>query len=130
MNEKKPKRAITLAGRGPAAGLHIGVLRYFKSAGIEFDVWAVANIGAWFAVVYNQADEGREVEQTYEFFRDDVFRSDESYQGFPTNTVSAPDWRGNANAIARFLLEPKNYQDLLLPDEIMQSFRRSMWLLS
>ncbi len=32
------KRAITLGGRGPAAGLHIGVLEALAAAGIKFDV--------------------------------------------------------------------------------------------
>ena len=46
MNGRKPKRAITLTGRGPAAGLHIGVLGFLKNAGIEFDVWSLSGIGA------------------------------------------------------------------------------------
>ena len=39
------KRAITLAGGGPAAGLHIGVLERLNEAHIKFDVWA-----GWFGV--------------------------------------------------------------------------------
>ena len=77
------KRAITLAGGGPAAGLHIGVLERLREAGIKFDnrddVWALSCIGAWVGLVYNQCDTGKEVEQTYEFFRDGVFRDDESH---------------------------------------------------
>ena len=72
------KRAITLAGGGPAAGLHIGVLDYLAKAGIKFDVWALSCIGAWVGLVYNQCDPGKEVEQTYNFFKDHVFRDDES----------------------------------------------------
>ena len=49
------KRAICLAGGGPAAGLHIGVLEGRKSCGITFDnqddVWALSCIGAWVGVV-------------------------------------------------------------------------------
>jgi len=43
---RKPKRAICLAGGGPAAGLHIGVLESLKKNGIDFDVWALSCIGA------------------------------------------------------------------------------------
>jgi predicted acylesterase/phospholipase RssA len=43
MTEQKPvRRAITLGGGGPAAGLHIGVLEALHAAGITFDVWALS----------------------------------------------------------------------------------------
>jgi predicted acylesterase/phospholipase RssA len=45
------KRAITLAGGGPAAGLHIGVLERLANAEIKFDVWALSCIGAWVGLV-------------------------------------------------------------------------------
>jgi predicted acylesterase/phospholipase RssA len=55
MADQKPvKRAITLGGGGPAAGLHIGVLEALATAGITFDVWALSCIGAWVGIVYNQ----------------------------------------------------------------------------
>ena len=85
------KRAITLAGGGPAAGLHIGALQRLHEAEIKFDVWALSCIGAWVGLVYNQCDPGKEVEQTYEFFRDGVFRDDRSYSRFPVNTVFGTD---------------------------------------
>lgn len=129
-NGKKLKRAITLAGRGPAAGLHIGVLECLKNAGIEFDVWALSCIGAWVGVVYNQAEKGKEVEQTYDFFCNGVFRDDVSYQSFPINYVSAPDWIGNTDALMSFLLEPERYRNLLLPKKIIQSFAHTMSLLA
>jgi predicted acylesterase/phospholipase RssA len=50
------KRAITLGGGGPAAGLHIGVLDALAEKGIEFDVWSLSCIGAWVGIVYNQFD--------------------------------------------------------------------------
>ena len=45
------KRAICLAGGGPAAGLHIGILKGLKEAGIPVfenntDIWALSCIGA------------------------------------------------------------------------------------
>ncbi len=50
------KRAITLAGGGPAAGLHIGALDRLNKENIKFDVWALSCIGAWVGLVYNQCD--------------------------------------------------------------------------
>jgi len=56
------KRAISLAGGGPAAGLHIGALKKLAEANINFDVWALSCIGAWVGIVYHQFD-GNEVEK-------------------------------------------------------------------
>ncbi|WP_247808459.1 MULTISPECIES: hypothetical protein [unclassified Bradyrhizobium] len=48
------KRAITLGGGGPAAGLHIGVLKALAEDGKTFDdksdVWALSCIGAWVGI--------------------------------------------------------------------------------
>src|SRR6266540_4552487 len=109
MNTKKtPKRAITLAGGGPAAGLHIGALRFLRDVGVEFDVWALSCIGAWVGLVYHQCDRGKEPEQTYDFFHE-VFRDDDSYARFPINTVFGPDMNSITQAMAGFLFNPKNY---------------------
>lgn len=115
------KRAITLAGGGPAAGLHIGALQRLNEAGITFDVWALSCIGAWVGLVYNQCDPGKEVEQTYEFFRNGVFRDDASYSRFPINTVFGPDNVTNMRAMFRFFTDPRSYQNLWLPDKLMQA---------
>jgi predicted acylesterase/phospholipase RssA len=123
------KRAICLGGGGPAAGLHIGVLEGLEAKGIKFnrqtDIWALSCIGAWVGIVYNQAPRNRELEEAYEFFRG-VFRDDKSFQSFPMNTVFAPDWAGNAEAMWDFLLEPRNYKNVFLPREIMKSFMHTM----
>src|SRR6476660_10177499 len=99
-----PKRAICLAGGGPAAGLHIGVLKGLRDAGITFDtkndVWALSCIGAWVGVIYNQAENDR-IQETTNFFRD-VFREDKSFDSFPLNTIFTPDWAGNADAMWEF----------------------------
>ncbi len=93
MAEQKPvKRAITLGGGGPAAGLHIGALEALATKGIKFDVWALSCIGAWVGIVYNQwGDNENKVEKTYQFFKNGVFRDDESYKRFPINTVFGAD---------------------------------------
>ena len=124
------KRAITLAGGGPAAGLHIGVLEELKKADITFDVWALSCIGAWVGIVYNQTEKDHEVEQTYDFFKNGVFRNDASYSSFPINTVFGPDLFGNIRAIREFMLDPNNYKNLVLPDEIMNSYKGTMDFLS
>src|SRR6266567_3931735 len=124
-----PNRAICLAGGGPAAGLHIGVLKGLEENGIKFnnegDVWALSCIGAWVGIIYNQATEDREIEETITFFRD-VFRDDKSFKSFPANTVFTPDWAGNAEAMLDFLVEPRNYRNSFLPTEIMKSFMQTM----
>ena len=124
------KRAITLAGGGPAAGLHIGVLDRLAKDGIKFDVWALSCIGAWVGLVYNQCDPRKEVEQTYNFFKDHVFRDDKSYERFPVNTVFGPDWFSNTRALMRFLSKPENYKNVWLPDRMMDSAQATMSMLS
>jgi len=120
------KRAITLAGGGPAAGLHIGALQRLDEAGIKFDVWALSCIGAWVGLVYNQCDPGKEVEQTYKFFRDGVFRDDASYSRFPINTVFGADSVANARALTSFVLDPDTYKDLWLPDHMMAAAKDTL----
>ena len=120
-----PKRAICLAGGGPAAGLHIGVLQGLKEHGIDFDnensVWALSCIGAWVGIIYNQAKDGKGLEATQEFFRN-VFREDESFRSFPTNTIFSPDWFGYLDAMQDFLCEPQNYRNAFVPRKMMESF--------
>src|SRR5262249_48149369 len=48
------KRALCLAGGGPAAGFHIGALAAFEACGLTFDVWSLSCIGAWVGIYYNQ----------------------------------------------------------------------------
>ena len=124
------KRAICLGGGGPAAGLHIGVLKALVGAEvrkeeIKFGVWALSCIGAWVGIVYNQARKGREIDETKKFF-ESVFRDNKSYKSFPMNTIFAPDWSGNVEAIWDFLLEPRNYKNAFLPREIMKSWLHTM----
>lgn len=116
MPNEKPTRAITLGGGGPAAGLHIGVLEAFANATppINFDVWSLSCIGAWVGIVYNQSNRNsakEKVDETYEFFKNGVFRDDEDYKRFPINTVFGPDWRSNIDAFNKFVGDPNNYRD-------------------
>ncbi len=126
---KNPKRAITLAGGGAAAGLPIRALRVLKDEGIDFDVWALSCIGAWVGLVYQQCDRGKEPDQTYRFFHDNVFRDDESYSRFPINNVFGPDTNTLAQAVGGFLSNPKSYDKLVLPDKIMSAYADTMSLM-
>ncbi len=129
------KRAITLGGGGPAAGLHIGVLEALADHGIKFDVWSLSCIGAWVGIVYNQFDD-EEVEDkdraelTYQFFKNGVFRDDEGYERFPINTVFGPDWRSNIQALNNFLTDRDNYKEFLWdPYRMMDVFQDNMKML-
>ena len=124
------KRAIALAGGGPAAGLHIGTLQRLAEAGIKFDVWTLSCIGAWVGIVYNQCDPNREVEQTYTFFKDNVFRDDRTYSRFPLNRAFGTDWFGNARALMAFVSDHRNLPNLWLPDRVMESYKETLSLLS
>src|SRR5947199_4113878 len=136
MEEPMVKRAITLGGGGPAAGLHIGVLEALAAQNITFDVWALSCIGAWVGIVYNQFGdkiEDKKVENkdraelTYQFFKNGVFRDDESYARFPINTVFGPDWRSNIKALNNFVTDRNNYKDFLWdPYRMMDVFQDSM----
>jgi predicted acylesterase/phospholipase RssA len=131
MEEPMVKRAITLGGGGPAAGLHIGVLEALANANITFDVWALSCIGAWVGIVYNQF-EGVEnkyrAERTYQFFKNGVFRDDESYKRFPINGVFGANWEGVGKALNDFVMDPDSYKHLWDPSSILSAFRVSMSL--
>jgi predicted acylesterase/phospholipase RssA len=126
----KPYRAITLGGGGPAAGLHIGVLEALAERKIDFDVWSLSCIGAWVGIVYNQSIKETakgKVEDTYEFFKNGVFRDDEGYERFPINTVFGPDWRANIDAFNKFVGNPDNYKDFQWqPYKMFDYFQQSM----
>lgn len=124
------KRAITLAGGGPAAGLHLGVLQRLAEEDITFDVWALSCIGAWVGLIYNQCDKGKEFEQTYKFFHDGVFRNDKSYSGFPVNTVFGADNAADYRAMMEFIFSPESYRYLWLPQEIVRSMGSTMAMIA
>jgi predicted acylesterase/phospholipase RssA len=131
MEEPMVKRAITLGGGGPAAGLHIGVLEALAKADIIFDVWALSCIGAWVGIVYNQFDkvENKDrAEKTYQFFKNGVFRDNESYKRFPINTVFGPDWQSIGKALTDFVTDANSYKHLWDPDGMVNAFRDSMSL--
>ncbi|MGZ8197659.1 MAG: patatin-like phospholipase family protein [Burkholderiales bacterium] len=127
----KVRRAITLAGGGPAAGLHIGALTALEEEKIEFDVWSLSCIGAWVGVVYNTREGENKAEKTYDFFHDKIFRDDASYNWFPVNRAFGPDLGAFARAWATFLNDRWQYfPTLVQPSEIMASGIKSAVFLS
>ncbi|MGE5546069.1 MAG: patatin-like phospholipase family protein [Solirubrobacterales bacterium] len=112
------KRAIALAGGGPAVGLSIGALkRIYEEDDIRFDVWSLSCIGAWLGICWNQAGEGRELDTTMEFFRQ-IFRPDTVYDKFPIAAPFAPDFQSAARNAVEFLIDPRSYENLVVPDAI------------
>ncbi len=120
MSERPVKRAIALAGGGPAVGISLGALKALRRANITFDVWSCSCVGSWVGVFYNQADVGQEVEQTTQFFKN-IFRPDEEYARFPIANVFAPDFVGIVNDTVNFTLNPKNYANLIVPEAIKKA---------
>lgn len=116
------KRAICLAGGGPAVGLSLGALkRLYEEEDIRFDVWSLACIGAWLGIVWNQADPGREVETSEAFFRQ-IFRPDDVYDRFPVAAAFAPDYQASATNMVEFILDPASYRNLVVPAAIQEAW--------
>ncbi|NRF67470.1 patatin-like phospholipase family protein [Aquincola sp. S2] len=120
-NERPKKRAIALAGGGPAAGFHIGVLSALEDYRLSFDVWSLSCIGAWVGVYYNQLTQDDKAARTYDFFKTHAFRDTDSYSGFPVNKAFAPNLNAHASAWMNHALSPKTYWDVFnfrndLPD--------------
>ncbi len=115
------KRAIALSGGGPAVGLSIGTLkRLSEEKDFKFDVWSTACVGAWLAIIYNQADPGKEIEQTEAFFRT-VFTSDNSYAQFPVATIFAPNYQEYIYKSLDFMMKSSSYQNLIVPEAIQEA---------
>lgn len=122
----KKKRAIALAGGGPAAGLHIGVLAALEKAGVKFDVFALSCVGAWVGLVYNSRPGPKRADQTLKFFKDFCFRNDASHDWFPINQGFASDLQSMFTAWANFGRSTDlKWGNLVLPLEIHKSLLNS-----
>jgi predicted acylesterase/phospholipase RssA len=114
------KRALALAGGGPAVGLSIGALEAFEKRGMSFDLWSCACIGAWLAVAYNHAPKGEGLAAAKKFFRG-VFRPDDEYERFPIASVFAPDFHKMTKSAVDFVMNPLNYANLVVPEAIVRA---------
>jgi predicted acylesterase/phospholipase RssA len=117
----RKKRAIALAGGGPAAGLHIGALAALQRLGIHFDVWSLSCIGAWVGIYYHQCTDADRAASTYAFFETHAFRDTASYSGFPVNKAFAPNFEAYAQAWRDHAFDPQTWRDVFgfgaeLPD--------------
>jgi len=124
MAQKKIKRAISLAGGGPAVGLSLGALKKLcVEEKIEFDVYTTACIGAWVATTFNMGHKAP-VDQRYEtslnFFKQ-VFRPDDQYARFPIATIFAPNYKKLMMNAFDFMTQPDSYRNLVLPQYIWES---------
>jgi len=123
----KKKRAIALAGGGPAAGLHIGALTALEEAGIRFDVYTLSCVGAWVGLVYNTRQGQDRAAQTYEFFEKRVFRDDPSYEWFPSNRGFASDFGALAKAWLAFPFSTdRKWDTLVQPEAIVESLGKTV----
>lgn len=127
--KNKKKRALALAGGGPAAGLHIGALAALEEADIRFDVFALSCVGAWVGIVYHTRPGGDRAAQTLEFFKNNCFRDDLSYEWFPINRGFATDIQSLLRAWANFPLSPaRKWANLVQPQNLHASFLNSLAL--
>ena len=115
------KRAIALAGGGPAVGLSIGALkRLEEEPDITFDVVSTACIGAWLAVTYYQAPKGEQLATAEHFFRQ-VFQPEDVYSRFPIAPVFAPNFPKMVENTLAFVLDPNSYRNLVVPHKIQEA---------
>ncbi|CAA7620587.1 conserved hypothetical protein [Candidatus Terasakiella magnetica] len=115
------KRAICLAGGGPAVGLSLGALeRIGQEPDIRFQVWSLACIGAWLGVVWNQAPPGKEAETARAFFKG-IFRPDDVYENFPIAAAFAPDYESSISNTLNFVMDSDNYRNLVVPEAIKEA---------
>ena len=108
---RKKQRAIALAGGGPAAGLHIGVLAALEEAKnpVRRFLTVVRRCVGGHRVQHSPEDEKRKRSralQTFDFFEKYCFRDDASYEWFPLNRGFAMDPFAMAQALAEFVCCP------------------------
>ena len=93
-------------------------------------MWSLSCIGAWVGIVYNQFDGTDKAKQTHQFFKDHVFRDNESYERFPINSVFGTDWFGNTQALMNYVSNIENYKGMWQPHKIMSALSETMSIFS
>jgi predicted acylesterase/phospholipase RssA len=121
----KKKRALTLAGGGPAVGISVGFLKALEEfPDVTFDVWSLSCVGAWLGCIYHVSpDRARKLAYVESVMRN-FFRPDDVYDKFPCPTVFLPDFPEWLGASLKFMVDPNSYQNLVVPDEINAAYRR------
>ena len=60
------KRALTLAGGGPAVGIGLGVLQALEEfSQIKFDVWSLSCVGAWLGCLYHASPDRKSTSERH-----------------------------------------------------------------
>ena len=120
------RRALTLAGGGPAVGIGLGVLQALqKFPEIKFDVWSLSCVGAWLGCLYHVSPK-RTQEEKLKFvtsLMEGFFREDRVYDKFPCPTVFVPDIPEIISAYLCFMIDPTSYANLIVPSEIQKAYQ-------
>jgi predicted acylesterase/phospholipase RssA len=123
----KQKRALTLAGGGPAVGIGLGALRALQEFEIKFDVWSLSCVGAWLGCLYHVSPKPRRTDkdklQYVEELMESFFREDDVYDKFPCPTVFLPDIPDTIAASLRFMVDPHSYENGIVTTEIQKGYR-------
>jgi predicted acylesterase/phospholipase RssA len=118
------KRALTLAGGGPAVGIGLGVLHALgEFPEIKFDVWSLSCVGAWLGCLYQVSPDRTKKLEYVSNLLEGFFREDKVYDKFPCPTVFLPDIPETIAAYTRFMVDPNSYSNLVVPSAIKQGYQ-------
>jgi predicted acylesterase/phospholipase RssA len=119
------KRALTLAGGGPAVGIGLGVLQALEDfPEITFDVWSLSCVGAWLGCLYHASPDRTKKLAYVKGLMEGFFRPDDIYDKFPCPTVFLPDFPEMISAYMRFMIDPQSYTNLVVPSAIMEGYQK------
>jgi hypothetical protein len=118
------KRALTLAGGGPAVGIGLGVLEALgQYPEIKFDVWSLSCVGAWLGCLYHVSPDRTKKFDYVKGLLEGFFRDDKDYDKFPCPTVFIPDIPEMISAYTRFMVDPRSYTNLVVPSAIQKGYQ-------
>lgn len=118
------KRALTLAGGGPAVGIGLGVLAALEQfPELKFDVWSLSCVGAWLGCLYQVSPDRAKKLQYVTGLLEGFFRDDKEYDKFPCPTVFIPDIPEMIAAYTKFMIDPRSYTNLVVPGAIQKGYQ-------
>ena len=118
------KRALTLAGGGPAVGIGLGVLTALEQfPELKFDVWSLSCVGAWLGCLYQVSPDRSKKLQYVTGLLESFFRDDKEYDKFPCPTVFIPDIPELIAAYTKFMVDPRSYTNLVVPGAIQKGYQ-------
>ena len=123
MHQPARKRALTLAGGGPAVGIGLGVLEALEQfPEIKFDVWSLSCVGAWLGCLYQVSPDRTKKLEYVTSLMNGFFREDDVYDKFPCPTIFLPDIPEMISSYFRFMVDPRSYVNLIVPSEIKKGY--------